>query len=122
MKLLYEDLLTLTFDQKFIEKKALEEYLLRRKTNKETRVHLPGIIALCKEEGVRKMIENLDLNKNKLINLKLFINSMILIQSQVINERNIKEIKEKLGKTADFDKFVNVTELIYRKKRDFIFQ
>ena len=110
IKLLCEDPKTLTNDQKFIEKKALEEYLFRRKSNRETRVHLPESLAFCKEEGLRKIIENFDLNNNKMINWKLFVNSMILIESMGINEEIEEEIRGKLGKTTNLEKFVNVKE------------
>ena len=108
LKGLLEDLRTLTSDESFIERAVLEEYLLRRKANAETRANLPGKIRDLNEEQVKKGLEKIDLNGNNLINWKLFMNSMVLLNSPVLGERNAEKMREDLGENIDLDSFINV--------------
>ena len=110
MKLLFEDVRSLTNDEELIDRKVLEEYLLRRKSNAETNRNLPKKIRDLKEEQVRRALEKLDVNGNSFINWKLFMNSMILMNSPLINEENeAKMIEGVENQEIDLDGFLNVS-------------
>ena len=111
LKLLFEDVKTLASNENYIEKRVLEEYLLRRKSHKETQKQLPMAIVALNDSYIKKMLEKIDINKNSLINWKLFLNSMSLLASPVINEEKNQQMKESIGdeKTIDIDYFMNMT-------------
>ena len=110
LKLLFEDVRSLTNDEELIDRKVLEEYLLRRKSNAETNRNLPKKIRDLKEEQVRRALEKLDVNGNSFINWKLFMNSMILMNSPLINEENeAKMIEGVENQEIDLDGFLNVS-------------
>lgn len=110
LKLLLEDVKSLTNDEELIDRKVLEEYLLRRKSNAETMRNLPKKIRDLKDEQVKRALERLDVNGSSFINWKMFMNCMILMNSPVLDEEN----EAKMGDGAetqeiDLDGFLNVS-------------
>lgn len=109
LKLLLEDVKSLAADKNFIEKKVLEEYLIRRKNHHETNDYLPERIRGLKDDEIRKGIEKLDVNRNNLIDWRLFMNSMVLLNTPLISSEQEDKMKEFFGdQKIDLESFINV--------------
>lgn len=93
-KVLLEDIKSLAFDESIIEKKVIEEYLIRRRLNSDTKLLFPQIIL---EADIKKVLEKMIITGTNFIRWKVFMNSMVLLRSKVINSQIKMEIKEKIS-------------------------